>query len=237
MTTSTSGFGPRSRGVWCSEAGPGGLWRLAGAGFDWVSVDLQHGRYDRRELLEAARGWPGPAELVVRVPALDFPSIGLALDAGAAAVVVPQVEDAAGARAAVEAAHYPPLGRRSAGQLGPTWGGPARDQVLCAVMVESAAALADVEAIAAVPGVGTVFIGPNDLSLSLGTTVDALLDDRSPGSPLARITAACASAGVPVGAYGGDPATAERFRAHGIGCLAVATDLWITQAGAAAALG
>ena len=104
-------------------------------------------------------------------------------------------------------------------------------------MVESATALAAVEAIAAVPGVGCLFVGPYDLSLTLGTTADALLDDDSAGGPLARIVAAGRDHGVPVGAFAGTPAYARRFRAHGITRLAVATDLGLLDAGAAAALG
>ncbi len=242
--TTDPGFGPRSRGVWCVDAGPGMVRRLGLAGFDWVAVDMQHGTYGRAELLELARSWHGvPADLVVRVPSSEFTGIGLALDAGAAAVVVPQVDSPEQARAAVEAACYPPLGRRSAGQLAPTWGQPGtdiartNDRVTCAVMIESAVALGCVEQIAAVPGVGLLFIGPNDLSLSLGGTVDGLLDDRSPDSALDRILAAGQASGVPVGAYGGDPATAARFADRGIDCLAVATDLWVTAAGAGQALG
>ncbi|MCW2584003.1 MAG: hypothetical protein JWQ53_2793 [Klenkia sp.] len=236
--TTPRGFGRHSRGVWCSDAGPGTARRLGLAGFDWVALDMQHGVYGRAELLEVARSWHGvPAALVVRVPSSEFTGIGLALDAGAAAVVVPQVDSAQEARAAVEAASYPPRGRRSAGPLAPTWGEPARTtDPLCAVMIESAEALACVEQIAAVPGVGLLFIGPNDLSLSLGTTVAGLLDDRSADSALDRVLAAGRAAGVPVGAYGGDPATAARFAGRGVDCLAVTTDLWVTAAGAEAAL-
>ena len=86
------------------------------------------------------------------------------------------------------------------------------------------------------PGVGCLFVGPYDLSLSLGTTVEALLADDSPGSPLARIMSAAAKNGLVVGAFGGAPAYAERFAARGITCLVVATDLWLLNAGMTAAL-
>ena len=84
-------------------------------------------------------------------------------------------------------------------------------------------------------GVGQLFVGPHDLSLSLGTTVEALLDDESAGSPLQRIVAAAADHGLTVGVFAGSPAVSERFRAHGINCLVVATDLWIVAQGADAA--
>ena len=239
----TGRFGPDSRGVWCNDSSPGAVARLSRGGFDWVCLDAQHGVYGRSELVEAARSYPEEAaELAVRVAANDFAAIGAALDVGATTVIVPQVDSPAEAARAVAATFYPPRGRRSWGQLVRTWGQPAIEpepanaRTTCAVMIESADALDQVEPIAAVPGVGCLFVGPYDLSLTLGTTVDAVLDDDSPSSPLARITAAAADHGLFVGAFGGAPAYANRFAARGITCLVVATDLWVQTAGIAAAL-
>ena len=240
----TGGFGPDSRGVWCSDSSPGAVARLAGAGFDWVNLDAQHGVYGRSELVEAARSFPqGEADLVVRVASNDFAAIGAALDVGASTVIVPQVDSPEQAARAVAATYYPPRGRRSRGQIVRTWGRPETEPealnaaTTCAVMIESADALDQVAAIAAVPGVSCLFVGPNDLALTLGTTVDALLDDDAPGSALARITAAAADQGLFVGAFGGVPAYAGRFAERGISCLVVATDLWLLEAGVGAALG
>ena len=240
----TAGFGPDSRGAWCNDSSRGAVARLARGGFDWVCLDAQHGVYGRNELVEAARSYPeAAAELVVRVAANDFAAIGAALDVGATTVIVPQVDSAEEAARAVAATFYPPRGRRSWGQLTQTWGRvavepePANARTTCAVMIESADALNQVEAIAAVPGVGCLFIGPYDLSLTLGTTVDAVLDDDSPGSPLDRIITAAADHGLFVGAFGGAPTYADRFAARGVTCLVVATDLWLLNAGISAALG
>ncbi len=92
-------------------------------------------------------------------------------------------------------------------------------------MIESARALAAVDAIAAVPGVSQLFVGPYDLALTLGTTVPALLADDSDGSPLRRIVRAAAENGLIAGAFAGTPELAVRFRELGLSCLAVATDL------------
>ncbi len=237
-----SGFGPDGRGVWCQDSSPGTVARLARSGFDWVCLDAQHGIYGRSELLDVARVYPfDEAELVVRVASCDFAAIGAALDVGATTVIVPQIESVAEAERAVAATYYPPRGNRSRGQLGRTWGRSedapedANAATTCAVMIESAVALDRVEEIAAVPGVSQLFVGPYDLSLSLGSTVDALLADAA-GSPLARIVSAANANGLAVGAYGGTPALAERFRGHGVSCLVVATDLWLVAAGAEAAL-
>ena len=71
------GFGGPSSGVWCDDASPGMVARLAGLGFDWVCLDAQHGGYSRTEIIDAARSFPaGAAELVVRVPsATSLPSV------------------------------------------------------------------------------------------------------------------------------------------------------------------
>ena len=103
-------------------------------------------------------------------------------------------------------------------------------------MIESANALIRVEEIAAGDGVDQLFVGPYDLSLSLGTTVQALLDDDSETSPLTRIVQVAAAHGRTVGGFAGTPELADRFRQRGISCLAVATDLWITHEGRCTAL-
>jgi 4-hydroxy-2-oxoheptanedioate aldolase len=217
--------------------------RLAGLGFDWVCLDMQHGGYSRTEVIEAARSFPrGHAELVVRVPSCDFSAIGVALDAGARAVIVPQIGSAAEAERAVAATFYPPIGERSWGQLGRLWDGPtlaaeeANRATTCAVMIESADALSRIREIAAVEGVGQLFVGPYDLSLSLGTTVQALLDDDSASGPLARIVQTAAAYGRTMGGFAGTPDLADRFRERGISCVAAATDLWVTSEGTRAAL-
>jgi 4-hydroxy-2-oxoheptanedioate aldolase len=230
-------------GVWCVDASTGALHRLTHEGFDWVCVDMQHGRYGRGDLIDIARGWDhDAAQLAVRVPSAAFSSIGFVLDVGADIVVVPMVNSVADANACVEAAFYPPLGRRSAGQLQPTWGAPGRgvananSGICCAVMIESTAGLNAVEEIAAVPGVGMLFVGPNDLALSLGTSVSGLLDDTSGASALGRIVEAARVNDVHIGAYAGDPETSRRFRQRGFQAIAVATDMWLLQQGALAAL-
>ena len=237
------GFGGASSGVWCGDASPRMVARLARLGFDWLCLDAQHGGYSRTEIIEAAQTFPtDSAELVVRVASCDFAAIGVALDAGARAVIVPQIESVAEAQRAVEATFYPPIGGRSWGPLGRMWDGPtltadeANRSITCAVMIESAEALLRVEEIAAVEGVGQLFVGPSDLSLSLGTTVQALLDDDSETSPVTRIVQTAAAYGRTVGGFAGTPDLADRFRERGISCVAVATDLWVTSEGARAAL-
>jgi 4-hydroxy-2-oxoheptanedioate aldolase len=230
------------RGVWCLDASTNTAITLALAGFDWICVDMQHGHYDQAALTDVARGLGGRgAPLVVRVPSVEFTAIGLALDVGAAAVIVPQIDTAEQAAQAVAATFYPPKGRRSFGQLAPSWGAAPADpeeangRTACVVMIESASALANVDAIAAVPGVDMLFIGPFDLTLSLGSSIDIELADGSDGSAISRILRAAEAHAVSVGAFGANPTRARRFNERGIACTGWATDQWIMSQGVAAA--
>ncbi|HMM95044.1 aldolase/citrate lyase family protein [Phycicoccus sp.] len=228
-----------SNGIWTSTADVDLLLRLAGSGFDWLVLDAQHGPVDRAALHGAGRALgAASAPFLVRVPAVDAAWIGTALDAGAHGVVVPSVTGAEDAARAALACRYPPLGERSWGPWSPMWGAsaPAADVangvVRCWVMVETVGALDEVERIAATPGVDGLFVGPLDLALALGTSVEALLADDAPDGPLRRVVAAAERQGILVGAFAGNPSAAARLRAHGIGFLAVTTDAALLASGA-----
>src|SRR5829696_1348361 len=145
------GLAPVSRGVWTVTTDVDLLRRLATSGFDWLTLDAQHGPVDRTALHGIARALSGRgAPFLVRVPGVDAAWIGAALDAGAAAVVVPSVDGVPDAVTAARAARYPPNGERSWGPFPPLWGDSAPDQVTanaaarCIVMIETVGALADV---------------------------------------------------------------------------------------------
>lgn len=225
-------------GIWAALGEPRTAAALEHAGFDWLVLDAQHGHFDDRTVREtlSLRG-ERRIPLLVRPRANDAGLIGRALDAGADGVVVPLVQNAAEAEAAVAAASYPPRGIRSWGPLpglertdGPA-GGPPKPFV--AVMVETASALEDVDAIARTPGLDLVFVGPFDLSLSLGLTVDELLADDADGAPLPRILDACDAAGVAAGAFGATVPRARRFVELGFSWVVAALDTGVLQAGGA----
>ncbi len=229
-----------TRGVWCQLPDVGVARTLATAGFDWSILDAQHGLFDRAAVVEVGRALTDAgAAFGVRVPSLDFAWIGAALDAGATTIIVPQVHTADQARVAVDATFYPPIGGRSHGQLAVLWGGKAvtpaaaNDQITCAVMIESAQALSNVDEIAAVPGLGMLFVGPFDLSLSLGIdTADVAAD----GGPLSLIRTVATRNNLTLGAFAGTVDRAEIFRAAGVEFLVVATDLEVLRTGAASVL-
>ena len=244
MGGQSRGIHAPSRGVWQLTGDVDVARQLAAAGFDWLALDMQHGAVDRDALLAIGRalGDVG-ATVVVRVPGVDPVAIGNALDVGAAAVIVPTIGSAVDAAAIVEAAHYPPLGQRSWGPLTDLWGGDApepaaaNDAVQVIPMIETRGALEDVDAIAAVDGVDALFIGPFDLSLSLGMTIDELLAATGDDDPIPTVVASGARHGKHVIAFAGVPSRAPAFEAFGITALAVATDLALLRLGAERAMG
>jgi 4-hydroxy-2-oxoheptanedioate aldolase len=235
--------GRPTAGGWSDLGDPAAAEILANAGYDWLVVDMQHGRFDEPTVLHtAALLAANPIEVIVRVTHNADAVIGRALDAGADGVLVPMIDNAADARSAVAAVKYPPLGRRSWGQLLAIHGRPVPDaatankRTRCTVMIETAAALAEVDAIAATPGVDALFVGPFDLSLALGTTLPDLLADDRPDAPLRRIVAACERHGVASAAFGGTRERADRLAQLGFSAVAVATDTNLLLAGATASL-
>lgn len=241
MTTTTPVHDPLL-GAWATLGEPRLTNELARAGLGWVGLDAQHGHFDDRALRDTLGSrTAGAAPMLVRVGAGDAALIGRALDAGADGVIVPLVSSVADAEAAVAASRYPPHGARSWGPLhgsqpvhSPEGDGGRHDVPLCSVMIETAGALDAVEAIATVPGVDLIFVGPFDLSLALGVDVDDLLSSRDGEDPLSRITRACTSAGIQAGAYAGTPERAALLAAAGFRWIAATTDTALLSLGAEA---
>jgi 2-keto-3-deoxy-L-rhamnonate aldolase RhmA len=187
------------------------------AGFDWALVDLEHGAGTEAELIPTLQALThtGTAGLV-RVEANERPRFARALDAGADGVMVPRVDSAAEAQAAVASMRYAPRGVRGVAYMnrGAGWipGPPERD-TLCAIQIESAEAVADAGAIAAVDGVDVLFVGPNDLRQALGGPIDEAVD-----VVLAAARAAAKTAGILVRSREALEESLERgFRFVGIG--------------------
>jgi 4-hydroxy-2-oxoheptanedioate aldolase len=160
--------GSPCHGVWSMLPGAVTGEVLARTGADFVVVDLQHGAVAEAELpgVAAAITVSGSVPLV-RTRSPSFADVGRPLDLGARGVVVPSVRDAAHAREVVAATRYAPAGTRSIGRL---TGGA--DRPLVVVMVETATALDDLDALLAVDGLDGVYVGPGDLALSLELTGD-----------------------------------------------------------------
>lgn len=191
---------------------------LARTGADFVVVDLQHGAVTESELpgVAAAISAAGSVPLV-RTRSPLFADIGRPLDLGACGVIVPNVRDADHAREIVAASRYAPAGRRSIGRLS---GGA--DQPLIVVMVETATALDDLDALLAVQGLDGIYVGPGDLSLSLNR---AGADHREElRGVLSSIIARAGAAGVPVGVHAYNGEEAARYAAEGATIVTACVD-------------
>ena len=146
--------------------------QVAKSGLDWVFIDMQNGLSTYHDLpgLILILRQHGVAPLV-RIPFEDNSGAQRALDAGAEGIIFPYIEDTEAAHAAAISCRYPPEGIRSFGPYRAPYGADIRlanEDLLCLVMIESANGLKNVDAITKTPGVDGVFVGPNDLSISLG---------------------------------------------------------------------
>ena len=217
-------------GLWLTVLAPDQLEALPTDGLGWLGVDLQHGRYavaDLPGLLRVAR-----VPVLARAASGDPAHLGQVLDTGVAGVIVPSVTSAEGAAALVQAVRFPPEGVRSSGLTRAVMtGGPERPLLL--PMVETAGALADVEAIAALPGVDGLFVGPYDLSLSLGRPG---VTDAQVVAAIGRVQQACAQAGLLSGVFSGDR-DLDPVLPTGLDLLALDTDVTVLRRGLEALLG
>jgi 4-hydroxy-2-oxoheptanedioate aldolase len=166
-------------GLWSSLSSNYTVEVIAGAGFDWILLDMEHSPNDLESALaQLQAAAPYPSHPVVRVPWNDMVTIKRVLDIGAQSLLVPYVSTADEARAAVSYTRYPPAGLRGvAGTTRATRFGRVKDyarraheEICLLVQVETQQALDNIEAICAVEGVDGVFIGPADLHASLGYT-------------------------------------------------------------------
>lgn len=175
---------------------------VGSAGFDAVVVDGQHGLAGHATMVAMLQALSHTGAVpMVRVSQNNLAEINRALDAGAYGVICPLVNSAADGAAFARACRYPPEGERSFGPArGLLYGGAdypqhANAQVLALAMIETRAALEQVEAIAAVPGLDGLFVGPSDLGIALGLGPGASHTHPLLAPPIARIQAACAQAG------------------------------------------
>lgn len=171
--------GLAANGFWTELFSPAAAQVMAMAGYDCSMIDLEHGGADLGDALAVMRAMQGTdCTPLVRVPANDTAWIKRVLDAGAQGVMIPAVNSLAEAEAAVAACHYPPRGIRGmaapivrASGYGRDWRGYVRDiaeDLLVICQVETRAALDAAAEIAALDGVDMIFLGPFDLSASLG---------------------------------------------------------------------
>ena len=214
------------------------------AGFDWVLVDLEHGSATEADLLPVLQAVGGSsATPFVRVEANERARFTKVLDFGAEGVMVPRVDDAEAARGAVSHLRYGQEGDRGVALLnrGAAYGARGREtietfneRVVGIVQIESEAGVADVDAIAAVDGVDVLFVGPSDLTHSLGIF-------QQTGHPryveaVDRVVGAARSREKALGVLVRDPADFARYRELGFTFVAFGSDTSFLATGARAAV-
>jgi 2-keto-3-deoxy-L-rhamnonate aldolase RhmA len=219
-------------GILVTLASPEVAEALAICGVEWLFVDMEHSpTLDPAAVQRIAQAVAGRCYVLVRVPTNDEAWIKKVLDAGVDGVIVPHVRSGDDARRAVGAAKYPPLGGRGIGiarahQYGMDFAGyvaRANDSTALVVQIEDAAAVQAVEEILAVPGADAAFIGPFDLSGSMGKL--GQLDDPAAQAAIEKVLASCVAADMPVGIYAGTPQAAKVETERGIRFVAVSTDI------------
>jgi 4-hydroxy-2-oxoheptanedioate aldolase len=231
--------------AWCNLGSPVVAETIAREGFACVVLEQQHGLWDTASIVNGigAVRLAGSAP-AVRVPLADFAFVSRALDMGAEAIIAPMINTVANARQFVAAAKYPPLGERSWGpQRAMTlqdktvpvdYLREANDGTLTLAMIETQTALANVDEIAATPGIDALFIGPYDLSTAL--TGGKAQDIQAPDVERAidQICMAAKKAGKIPGIYCRDTNRALAMAKRGFRFIAVGSDNGIVREGAAA---
>lgn len=225
--------GERQLGIWNTIGGNTVPELLGGAGFDWVLVDCEHAAIETIDVLAAlqAIGQNPNTSAAVRLAANDPTLFKRVLDMGAQTIMVPYVQNAQEAASAVQAMHYGPQGVRGmAGMTRATRYGKvddyfttAQDELCLIAQVETVEGLKNLSEIASTPGVDAVFIGPADLSATMGLIGQTAHPDvdKAIRDAIATLTAM----NVPTGIMALEPKQAEAYMACGARFVAIAVDL------------
>jgi 2-keto-3-deoxy-L-rhamnonate aldolase RhmA len=216
---------------------------VGAAGFDFVLIDAEHSPISIDQLqvlLIALRSSPSTA--LVRPLANDPALIKQILDLGAEGLVVPGVDDAASCAAAVATARYPPLGGRGFGprRAARLDGGRAAylaradEEIAVLAMIESAAAVAGIDAILKTPGLDGIMVGPADLAVTMGHLTD--LGHRDVRAAITAVRDACDRQSVPFGIFAGTEQAARDWSAAGARFMTIGADTQFLDQGIARSL-
>lgn len=216
---------------WCSIPSAFSAEVMAHQGFDSLVIDMQHGVIDYQvavTMLQAIS--TTPVIPLARVPWNDPASIMKILDAGAYGVICPMVNNRAAAEALVRACKYAPRGYRSFGPVraslyaGADYAQKANDTVIVMPMIETAEAVQNIDEILSVPGIDAIYVGPADLSLTLGCTPKLDQTEQPVVDALAKIVAACKRHNVVAGLHNATSAYALQMIAQGYRFVTLASD-------------
>lgn len=227
--------GQPSFGTWLSLGSLHATRVLARSGFDWLTLDMEHGPFDwsHAAVIFAAIADAGCVPLC-RVPAGTHECIKRALDAGAWGIVAPMVETAEQARAIIAAARYPPVGNRSVGggmhalnfaTSAGEYYQRANDEILVILQTESPRGVENAKSIYSLPGCDAIFVGPVDLRFNMRGPDGQFPSQEQFESAIQRVIEVGREVGTPTGIHVMDAHDALRRAAQGMQFIAVASDL------------
>ena len=211
---------------------------MAHQGWDTLTIDLQHGLIDAAALVPMLQAMQATLTMpIVRVPWLEPGIIMKTLDAGAQTIICPMVNTREDAQRLVQYARYAPQGGRSFGPVragmvhGADYATAANANTVVFAMIETAQALDNLDAICSVEGIDAVYIGPSDLSLSLGCT--PVFDDVDPpvAQAIEHILSRAHAHGLKAGVHNGRTDVARARTAQGFDLVTVSSDARILIAG------
>jgi len=224
---------------WCNIPGAFGAEIMAHLGWDSMVVDMQHGviGYQMMVSMLQAVSTTGVTPMV-RVPWNDPASVMKALDAGAYGIICPMINSRRECEAFVGACHYAPKGYRSSGPIraalygGPDYHAKADETILAMAMIETTEALGRLDEILATPGLDAVYVGPSDLSITMGLPPGLDKTDDKMIAALTKILEGCRRHNIKAGIHTGSTAYAKRMIAMGFSLVTVMGDArLLTMAG------
>lgn len=231
-------------GGWCNLASPLSSEIVASLGYDWILLDQEHGPGDNWTLLhqtQAAARFSG--SIVVRIPWVDRIIIKRTLDLGVGGIMVPYVQTSEEAREVVRLAKYTPMGERGIagaprcmtfGSNFPEYFANANDNLITVVQIETPTSVENAEAIAAVPGVDVLFIGPLDLAISSG--LRGMYEDPVYMKKLAQVVSAAKNNGKAAGILANGHGIVPELKKMGFTFVACGSDSGCVSSAMAATL-
>ncbi len=214
------------------------------AGWDSITVDMQHGVQDYMSMVQCFQALNRhPATPLARVPWNEPGIIGKTLDGGAYGIICPMVNTKEQAEALVTACRYPPAGERSNGPIrvgsygaAGEYQKTANEDVLVIPMIETRRAVENIDAILDVPGIDAIYVGPADLAFSLGLTPKLDTEEAQQLGIYEKLIGACNRRGIFAGIHCGAPAYAARMIDMGFRLTTIASDSGLLQKAAAEAV-
>ena len=203
---------------------------LMEAGFDWIFIDVEHGTHSLQDVQRILQATESRCPCVVRVPLKDEIWVKRILDTGPAGILVPHVNSARDARDSIQMCLYPPQGKRSTGisraqgygMKSQEYVKNANQEMVVVLQVEHIDGVRNIESIVEVPGAAAVFVGPYDLSGSMGRLGD--VTDPEVLECIEKVKTACDRAGLPAGIFGVDAEAVKPYIKLGYTLIAVGAD-------------